>query len=108
MPTDDEMIREALRIYARWARARAREAMLRRLDVSPLLARARRADALAREWPPRGHFSTVGTVTLDAWGEANGIPTTTARRWAREGRIPATKTRGRWMIPADARPEGTR
>lgn len=106
--SDDEVIVAALRLLARWERARAREAMLRRRDVSPLLARAKRAEALAREWPPRGHFSTVGTVTLDAWGEEHGIPRTTARRWARDGRIPATKTRGRWMIPADARPEGTR
>lgn len=108
MPADDEMIREALRIYARWARARAREAALRRLDVSPLLARAKRADALARAWPPRGHYSSVASVTLDAWAEEHGIPPTTARRWARNGRIPAEKIRGRWHVPADARPSESR
>lgn len=45
---------------------------------------------------------TPATITLIEWANTHGIKRFTAAKWARQGRITATKSGRDWVVPADA------
>lgn len=64
-------------------------------DVTKPAARvARDADEPARPVPTPGAAAPVRTLSLGQAAQALGISTTTARRWANDGRLPTTRTVG--------------
>jgi succinoglycan biosynthesis transport protein ExoP len=51
--------------------------------------------------PVRSHQEKTSALTLAETAEYLGVGQDTARRWCEEGRILATKKRGRWSVPLE-------